>query len=188
MTVGDYLVNSLTAQSLDLPPAVSLEGRQGSAKMRLRGLAGAWWCDCVQRGSTAAQRTIQHTRHSCFAAAGSCTWLRNWAVCCLPGLQAAPTAPCPAPLPPSVQAAQWRQEHRSDAFKQRKLIVWEVDETEPWEGEFEHGRLCKLGWRGKLLEGRAPRFQSGAIYLPTCLACLQQRTSQRVWSRESLSS
>ncbi|PRW61363.1 domain-containing 2 [Chlorella sorokiniana] len=57
MTVGDYLVNSLTAQSLDLPPA----------------------------------------------------------------------------------AAQWRQEHRSDAFKQRKLIVWEVDESEPWEGS---GKLC----------------------------------------------
>lgn len=34
----------------------------------------------------------------------------------------------------------WRQEHRSDAFKQRKLIVWEVDETEPWEGE-----ICRQG-------------------------------------------
>ena len=36
------------------------------------------------------------------------------------------------------QAAQWRQEHRSDAFKQRKLIVWEVDESEPWEGELDY--------------------------------------------------
>ena len=34
-----------------------------------------------------------------------------------------------------TRAAQWRQEHRSDAFNQRKLIVWEVDESEPWEGE-----------------------------------------------------
>lgn len=34
-----------------------------------------------------------------------------------------------------LQAARWRQEHRSDAFKQRKLIVWEVDEAELWEGE-----------------------------------------------------
>lgn len=62
MTVGDYLVNSLTAQSLDLPPA----------------------------------------------------------------------------------AAQWRQEHRSDAFKQRKLIVWEVDESEPWEEEEEPQGLAAL--------------------------------------------
>lgn len=42
-------------------------------------------------------------------------------------------------LPLLPQAAQWRQEHRSDAFKQRKLIVWEVDESEPWEGESGKG-------------------------------------------------
>ena len=34
-----------------------------------------------------------------------------------------------------LQAAQWRKDHRSDAFKARQLIVWEVDEAEPWEGE-----------------------------------------------------
>jgi hypothetical protein len=34
-----------------------------------------------------------------------------------------------------LQAAQWRQEHRSDANKARPLIVWEIDEAEPWEGE-----------------------------------------------------
>lgn len=44
-----------------------------------------------------------------------------------------------------LQAALWRQEHRSDAFKQRKLIVWEVDETEPWEGE-RHRRMGDAFW------------------------------------------
>lgn len=34
-------------------------------------------------------------------------------------------------LPPA--AARWRQEHRSGQFKQRRLVVWEVDEEEPWE-------------------------------------------------------
>lgn len=36
-------------------------------------------------------------------------------------------------LPPA--AARWRQEHRSGQFKQRRLVVWEVDEEEPWESE-----------------------------------------------------
>ncbi|PSC70531.1 nudC domain-containing 2 [Micractinium conductrix] len=62
MTVGDQLVNSLTAQSLDLPPA----------------------------------------------------------------------------------AARWRQEHRGDASQHRKLIVWEVDESEPWEEEEEPQGLAAL--------------------------------------------
>jgi len=34
-------------------------------------------------------------------------------------------------LPPA--AARWRQEHRSGELKQRRLVVWEVDENEPWE-------------------------------------------------------
>jgi hypothetical protein len=36
-------------------------------------------------------------------------------------------------LPPA--AARWRQEHRSGQLKQRRLVVWEVDEDEPWESE-----------------------------------------------------
>lgn len=36
-------------------------------------------------------------------------------------------------LPPA--AARWRQEHRSGQFKQRRLVVWEVDEEEPWESD-----------------------------------------------------
>lgn len=36
-------------------------------------------------------------------------------------------------LPPA--AARWRQEHRSGQFKQRRLVVWEVDEKEPWESD-----------------------------------------------------
>ena len=32
-------------------------------------------------------------------------------------------------------AARWRQEHRSGQFKQRRLVVWEVDEKEPWESD-----------------------------------------------------
>lgn len=34
-------------------------------------------------------------------------------------------------LPPA--AARWRQEHRSGQYRQRRLVVWEVDEEEPWE-------------------------------------------------------
>lgn len=34
-------------------------------------------------------------------------------------------------LPPA--AARWRQEHRSGELRQRRLVVWEVDENEPWE-------------------------------------------------------
>ena len=34
-------------------------------------------------------------------------------------------------MPPA--AARWRQEHRSGELKQRRLVVWEVDENEPWE-------------------------------------------------------
>jgi hypothetical protein len=34
-------------------------------------------------------------------------------------------------LPPA--AARWRQEHRSGEIRQRRLVVWEVDENEPWE-------------------------------------------------------
>lgn len=39
----------------------------------------------------------------------------------------------------SPAAARWRQEQRSDDFEQRKLIVWEVDgsEPEPWQAEEE---------------------------------------------------
>ena len=36
-------------------------------------------------------------------------------------------------LPPA--AARWRQEHRSGQLKQRRLVVWEVDEDEPWESD-----------------------------------------------------
>lgn len=90
MTVGDYLVNSLTAQSLDLPPAVSLLLHAALLAARPHR------CACLQR---------------------------------LPRPHAGRVPSCVL-----AQAAQWRQDHRSDAFKQRKLIVWEVDETEPWEG------------------------------------------------------
>jgi hypothetical protein len=34
-------------------------------------------------------------------------------------------------LPPA--AARWRQEHRSGELRQRRLVVWEVDEDELWE-------------------------------------------------------
>jgi hypothetical protein len=34
-------------------------------------------------------------------------------------------------LPPA--AARWRQERRSGQLRQRRLVVWEVDEEEPWE-------------------------------------------------------
>ena len=35
----------------------------------------------------------------------------------------------------ALQAARWRQEHRAGELKQRRLVVWEVDEKEPWEAE-----------------------------------------------------
>lgn len=49
---------------------------------------------------------------------------------------------CVLPLP-RLQAARWRQEQRSDDFEQRKLIVWEVDgsEPEPWQGEQRLGAV-----------------------------------------------
>jgi hypothetical protein len=43
-----------------------------------------------------------------------------------------------------LQAAQWRQDHRSDADKARPLIVWEVDDAERWEGESVAGPLFRL--------------------------------------------
>ena len=36
-------------------------------------------------------------------------------------------------LPPA--AARWRQEHRAGQLKQRRLVVWEIDEEKPWESE-----------------------------------------------------
>ena len=40
-------------------------------------------------------------------------------------------------LPPA--AAKWRMQQRTDSYSQRRLIVWEVDELEPWEMEEEEG-------------------------------------------------
>ena len=68
MTVGDYLVNSLTAQSLDLPPAVSWEGRQCIEKMRARGPAGV-----VYGGVLRAAR--QHSCAACSITQVTVAWL-----------------------------------------------------------------------------------------------------------------
>jgi hypothetical protein len=52
-------------------------------------------------------------------------------VCPAEGLKCVLRPPLHTPAP---QAARWRQEQRSDAFQQRQLIVWELDEegVQPW--------------------------------------------------------
>jgi len=39
----------------------------------------------------------------------------------------------------SLAAAKWRMQQRTDSYSQRRLIVWEVDELEPWEMEEKEG-------------------------------------------------
>lgn len=105
--VSDYLADSLTAQSLDLPPVVSLTP-----------LASA----CLGPASPAPSSAA----HAPFLAFSAC-------------------------LPLPAQAAKWRQGQRSERDAQRRLILWEVDETEPCEGE-PPGRpaLPPRAWRAPL--------------------------------------
>jgi len=56
----------------------------------------------------------------------------------------------------NAQAAKWRQGQRADQVKKRRLIVWEVDETEPWEEEEEEPKgIAGLLRRG----GKQPKRQ-----------------------------
>lgn len=54
-----------------------------------------------------------------------------------------------------MQAAKWRQAQRADQIRQRRLIVWEVDEVESEEEEEEASGFAALLRRG----GRSPKRQ-----------------------------
>lgn len=45
-------------------------------------------------------------------------------------------------LPPA--AARWRVKQRPESYRQRRLIMWEIDEMEPWEHEVEDTGLKAL--------------------------------------------
>ena len=54
-------------------------------------------------------------------------------------------------LPPA--AAKWRQAQRAEKLRERRLVVWEVDEIEPWEEEEE---IPSGGLLVGMLRGRRP--------------------------------
>uniref|UniRef100_A0A1D2AGJ7 Uncharacterized protein n=1 Tax=Auxenochlorella protothecoides TaxID=3075 RepID=A0A1D2AGJ7_AUXPR len=43
-----------------------------------------------------------------------------------------------------AQAARWRQQQRAQAAPPRKVVVWEVDELQPWEEPEEPSGLAAL--------------------------------------------
>lgn len=176
VTVGEYLADSLTAQSLDLPPAV---------RVLLYCCAAVLQCVKSPRVLGRAERQ-QLLRPAMLAGQPSKVCFSQT---CLPAL-------LPHHLPTTPQAAQWRQEHRSDAFLQRKLIVWEVDETEPWEGArpaargallvamLARGRRC--GWVGLRLRSLSRQLARTPTHVPTHPPThprLQRRRSLRAWRR-----
>ena len=205
VTVGDYLVDSLTAQSLDLPPAAARWRQQQRrqavllscgtavppgpkaspgqhALLRIAPCVGVPAC-CAGGGVQAAgSHAPPGSASSCIHPATRLTF----GTCCA-------VLPCPACC-------------CSDACNQRKLIVWEVDEVEPWEGEgrsgavvcvwgvgktgslVRGGRVCRASVEGPLRAfSRLVRPPGSDVCAharpPACGPMQRRRSSRRVWQR-----
>jgi hypothetical protein len=81
-------------------------------------------------------------------------------------------------LPPA--AARWRQAQRADRLRQRRLIVWEVDETEPWEEEDDGA----AGGLKALLLGRRGR-EERKVNLRDRVAGVLAQDREDAWDAES---
>ena len=81
-------------------------------------------------------------------------------------------------LPPA--AARWRQQQRADRLKQRRLIVWEVDELESWQEEDDKrpGSLVK-----SFLLGRGTREEK-KVNIKDRVAGVLMQDREDAWEAE----
>jgi hypothetical protein len=82
-------------------------------------------------------------------------------------------------LPPA--AAKWRQAQRAEKLRERRLVVWEVDEIEPWEEEKEipSGGGLLVG----MLRGRRPEKKK-KVDLKSRVAGMLAQDREDAWEAE----
>ncbi|KAG7672442.1 hypothetical protein KSW81_001406 [Nannochloris sp. 'desiccata'] len=82
-------------------------------------------------------------------------------------------------LPPA--AAKWRQAQRAEKLRERRLVVWEVDEIEPWEAEEEvpSGGGLLVG----MLRGRRPEKKK-KVDLKSRVAGMLAQDREDAWEAE----
>jgi len=82
-------------------------------------------------------------------------------------------------LPPA--AAKWRQAQRAEKLRERRLVVWEVDEIEPWEEEEEER---SGGLLVGMLRGRRPEKKK-KVDLKSRVAGMLAQEREDAWEAEA---
>jgi hypothetical protein len=82
-------------------------------------------------------------------------------------------------LPPA--AAKWRQAQRAEKLRERRLVVWEVDEIEPWEEEEEAPSTG--GLLVGMLRGRRPEKKK-KVDLRSRVAGMLAQDREDAWEAE----
>jgi hypothetical protein len=85
-------------------------------------------------------------------------------------------------LPPA--AAKWRQAQRAEKLRERRLVVWEVDEIEPWEEKEE--QPSGGGMLAGMLRGRRPEKKK-KVDLKSRVAGMLAQDREDAWEAEDVS-